>query len=182
MWRYFASLCDMLGAYEEAEWAHLRQGIDSTLNIVAHEIKYNAEVVKEYGEIPEIECLSSQINQVVLNWVVNAAHAIRPGHGKITLRTGVDGEHVWFSVADTSGGISPDNLKRIFAPVFTAKPIGKGAGLGLSVIYGIVQKHGGRIAVDSEVGRDSTFRVVLPMMHRAGDDAIPNDQTVSAQI
>nr|WP_315393413.1 ATP-binding protein [uncultured Duganella sp.] len=145
---------------------NLHQGIDSTLNIVANEIKYTAEVVKEYGDIPEIDCLSSQINQVVMNLVVNAAHAIRPGQGRITLRTGGDGEHVWFSVSDTGSGIAPDNLKRIFDPFFTTKPVGKGTGLGLSVTYGIVQTHGGRIEVDSEVGRGSTFRVVLPITHR----------------
>ena len=176
--RIVQDLKDFSHADAQKEWQlfNLHHGIDSTLNIVANEIKYNAEVVKEYGDIPEIECLSSQINQVVMNLVVNAAHAIRPGHGKITLRTGIDGEHVWFSVTDTGIGIDPDNLKRIFDPFFTTKPIGKGTGLGLSVTYGIVQKHSGRIEVDSEVGRGSTFRVVLPIVHRdAGGDAAAAD-------
>jgi signal transduction histidine kinase len=150
------------------EWqvVQLHQGIDSTLNVVGSELRYKAEVVKEYGEVPEIECLSSQINQVVMNLVVNAAHAMgdRGGErGRIVIRTGsADGE-AWFEVADNGSGIPKDVLPRIFDPFFTTKPIGKGTGLGLSLSYGIVQKHGGRITVDSEVGRGTTFRVTLPL-------------------
>jgi signal transduction histidine kinase len=152
-------------AQREWQWFNLHHGMDSTLNIVANEIRYSADVVKEYGDIPDIECLSSQINQVVMNLVVNAAHAIRPGRGRITLRTGTEGDHVWFSVSDTGSGIAPEHLDRIFDPFFTTKPIGKGTGLGLSVTYGIVQTHCGRIEVDSAPGKGTTFRVVLPIHH-----------------
>jgi two-component system NtrC family sensor kinase len=152
-------------AQREWQWFNLHHGMDSTLNIVANEIRYSADVVKEYGDIPDIECLSSQINQVVMNLVVNAAHAIRPGRGQITLRTGTEGDHVWFSVSDTGSGIAPEHLDRIFDPFFTTKPIGKGTGLGLSVTYGIVQTHCGRIEVDSAPGKGTTFRVVLPIHH-----------------
>ena len=153
------------------EWqiVQLHQGIDSTLNVVGSELRYKAEVVKEYGEVPDIECLSSQINQVVMNLVVNAAHAMgdrsdRGGErGRIVIRTGsADGE-AWFEVADNGSGIPKDVLPRIFDPFFTTKPIGKGTGLGLSLSYGIVQKHQGRITVESEVGRGTTFRVTLPL-------------------
>ncbi|WGG48783.1 ATP-binding protein [Rugamonas sp. DEMB1] len=154
-------------ANQEWVWADLHQGIDSTLNIVANEVKYKAEVVKEYGDIPDIECLPLQINQVVMNLVVNAAHAIAgPERGRIAVRTGVlDAEQVWLEVEDNGSGIAPEALKRIFDPFFTTKAVGKGTGLGLSLAYGIVQKHAGRIEVDTELGRGTRFRVVLPVRH-----------------
>jgi signal transduction histidine kinase len=147
---------------QEWVWADLRQGIDSTLNIVSNEIKYKADVVREYGEIPDIECLPLQINQVVMNLLVNAAHAIGSMRGRIEIRTGCDGEQVWFSVGDNGSGIAPENLGRIFDPFFTTKEVGKGTGLGLSLSYGIVQKHHGRIEVESALGKGTTFRVTLP--------------------
>ncbi|MFC3380182.1 ATP-binding protein [Rugamonas sp. CCM 8940] len=153
-------------ANQEWVWANLHQGIDSTLNIVANEVKYKAEVVKEYGDIPDIECLPLQINQVVMNLVVNAAHAIGAERGRIAVRTGVlDAEQVWIEVEDNGSGISPEALSRIFDPFFTTKAVGKGTGLGLSLAYGIVQKHAGRIEVDTELGRGTRFRVLLPVRH-----------------
>ncbi|HUY02541.1 MAG TPA: ATP-binding protein, partial [Rhodocyclaceae bacterium] len=148
---------------QEWKWADLHQGLESTLNVVHNEIKYKAEVVKEYGELPQVECLPSELNQVFLNLLVNAAHAIPDGErGKITLKSGCDEERVWVEIADTGSGIAPENLKRIFDPFFTTKPVGRGTGLGLSLSYGIVNKHGGRIEVASEPGRGTTFRIVLP--------------------
>lgn len=147
----------------EWAWADLHEGLDSTLNVVNNEIKYKAEVVKEYGTLPRVECLASQLNQVFMNLVVNAAHAIAE-HGTITIRTGTTGDDwVWVEVADTGSGIAPENMKRIFDPFFTTKPVGQGTGLGLSLTYGIVQKHGGRIEVDSTVGVGTAFRVILPV-------------------
>lgn len=152
---------------QEWRWADLHQGLNSTLNVVNNEIKYKAEVVKEYGTLPEIECLPSEINQVFLNLLVNAAHAIADSErGIITLRSGCDDRHVWIEVADTGSGIAPENLKRIFDPFFTTKPIGKGTGLGLSLSYGIVTKHGGSIEVNSKVGTGTSFRVILPQRQR----------------
>lgn len=151
-------------AREEWHIANLHKGINSTLNIVNNEIKYKADVVKQYGEIPEIECLSSQLNQVFMNLMVNAAHAIE-GRGVITISSGMEGERVWVEVADNGKGIPSENLKRIFEPFFTTKPVGKGTGLGLSLSYGIIQKHNGRIEVQSEVGKGTRFRVWLPIRH-----------------
>ncbi len=147
----------------ENEWgiADLHHGLDSTLNIVANEIKYKATVDKQYGQIPPIRCLASQLNQVFMNLLVNASHAIE-GKGVITIRTGMDNEMVWVSISDSGCGIPAENLNRIFEPFFTTKPVGSGTGLGLSLSYGIVNKHGGRIEVASTVGKGTTFTVRLP--------------------
>jgi two-component system, NtrC family, sensor kinase len=153
---------------QDWEWTSLHHGIDSTLNIVNNEIKYKAEVVKHYGELPDVQCLPSEINQVFMNLLVNAAHAVDKERGTITVRTGVQGEQgeqVWVEIEDDGCGIPKENLSRIFDPFFTTKPVGKGTGLGLSLSYGIVQKHGGRLEVDSEPGRGTRFRMTLPVRH-----------------
>lgn len=144
------------------EWADLHRCIESTLNIVRNEIKYKAEVIKDYGELPPVECIASQISQVIMNLLVNAAQAIEQ-HGTITIRTRHEGDSVCLAIADTGCGIPPENLKRIFEPFFTTKPVGKGTGLGLSIAYNIVSQHHGRIEVESEPGRGTTFRVWLPV-------------------
>lgn len=148
---------------DTAEWqyANLERGLESTLNIVWNEIKYKAEVIKEYAGLPDIECIASQINQVYLNLLVNASHAIEE-RGTITLRTGFDEDEVWVEIEDTGKGIKPEHLGRVFEPFFTTKPVGKGTGLGLSLAYGIVQRHHGRLDVRSEVDKGTVFRVTLP--------------------
>ena len=158
-------------ARQEWEWVNLHTGIDSTLNIVNHEIKYKADVVKEYGALPDVECLPSELNQVFMNLLVNAAHAVNTERGTITIRTGVEGSDAWVEIADNGCGIPAENLKRIFDPFFTTKAIGKGTGLGLSLSYGIVKKHGGRIEVASEVGHGTTFRVTIPLKRSTGAPA-----------
>ncbi len=155
------------------EWgpANLHECLDSTLNIANHEIKYKATVVKDYGTLPDVECLPSQLNQVFLNLLVNAAQAIpENGQGTITVRTSADDENVRVEISDTGCGIAPENIKKIFDPFFTTKPIGTGTGLGLSLSYGIIKRHHGRIEVGSEVGRGTTFRITLPIRHVAAPD------------
>ena len=148
----------------EAEWqfADLHRGLDTTLNIVANEIKYKATVEKHYGRLPEVNCLASQLNQVFMNLLVNAAHAI-DGRGVITIRTGADSEWVWVAIGDNGCGIPAENLTRIFEPFFTTKPVGSGTGLGLSLSYSIVNKHGGKIDVESTPGVGTVFTVRLPV-------------------
>jgi signal transduction histidine kinase len=151
----------------DAQWqrADLHKGLDSTLTIVNNELKYVAEVVREYGELPEVECLPSQLNQVFLNILVNAAQAIKGKRGTVTVRTGrSEGEHVFVEISDNGEGIEPENLKRIFDPFFTTKPVGKGTGLGLALSYSIVARHRGRIEVRSQPGVGTTFRIVLPVL------------------
>ena len=155
---------------DEAEWqlADLHKGLDSTLNVVSNEIKDKVDVVKEYGEIPCVECLTLQINQVFMNMLLNAAHAMNEGtRGLITVRTGAKGDEVWVEFVDNGKGIPPENMTRIFDPFFTTKPIGKGTGLGLSLSYGIIENHHGHIEVESEVGKGTTFRVWLPVKNVA---------------
>lgn len=145
------------------QWADLRQGLNSTLNIARNEIKYKAEVVKEYEDIPLVECLPGQMNQVFMNLFVNAAQAINE-KGVITIRSGRKGSsHVWVSVHDTGQGIKPEHLSKVFDPFFTTKPVGKGTGLGLSLSYSIVKKHQGQLTVESEVGKGTCFTVLLPI-------------------
>lgn len=153
-------------ATQEWQFADINQGIESTLNVVNNEIKYKANVVRELGELPEVECMASQINQVVMNLVVNAAHAIGPQRGTITVRTAVVENNLVLEVQDDGCGIPKEVLPRIFDPFFTTKPIGKGTGLGLSLSYGIIQKHHGTIEVASECGKGTTFRVTIPVSQR----------------
>ncbi|WP_200625992.1 DAHL domain-containing protein [Pseudomonas sp. LAM2023] len=150
-------------ASQDWQLADLHQGIESTLNIVASELKHKAELVKDYQPLPQVECLPSQINQVVMNLLVNATQAMGAERGRITLRTGANDEWVWIEVADNGCGIPAESLQKIFDPFYTTKPVGQGTGLGLSLSYGIIRRHGGEIHVASEVGVGTTFRVELPI-------------------
>lgn len=149
---------------DEEDWevADVHKGLESTINIVWNELKYKCEVKREYGDLPEIECLPSQLNQVFMNMLVNAGQAIET-KGVITIRTAVEGSVAHISISDTGKGISPENLQRVFDPFFTTKAVGEGTGLGLSLSYGIVQKHNGRIEVTSEVGVGTSFHIWLPV-------------------
>lgn len=147
---------------EEFKQADLHRGIETTLNVVNNELKYKAEVVRDFGELPHVECIASQINQVIMNLLVNAAHAIED-FGKITIRTRHQGDSVTLEVEDTGKGIASEHLNRIFEPFFTTKGIGKGTGLGLSLSFNIIKKHNGEIEVHSEPGQGTRFRITLPV-------------------
>jgi|GEM_PF-1323679 len=149
---------------DEAEWqtADIHACLDNTLNIARNEVKYKAEVIKKYATVPKIDCVSSQLGQVFLNLLVNAAQAIET-KGEIQIETGFDGAFVWVKIRDTGMGIKPEHLSRMFEPFFTTKPVGKGTGLGLSMCYGIVTKHNGEILVESTYGRGTVFTVRLPL-------------------
>jgi len=152
------------GGEEAWEMADLNAVLESTLNIARTEVKHKASIEIHFGELPKVECVPSRLSQVFLNLLVNAGQAI-DAEGKITLSTGVEGSEVWVRVEDTGCGISEENLTRVFDPFFTTKPVGQGTGLGLSVSYSIVSKHGGQIDVASEVGRGTQFTVRLPIRH-----------------
>jgi two-component system NtrC family sensor kinase len=159
---------------DNSDWAEadLNAGLDSTLNVVFNEVKYKAEVVKNYGALPPVRCLMAQLNQVFMNFIVNATHAIE-SRGTITLATGQVDDWVWVEVADTGCGMSLEVQHRIFEPFFTTKPVGKGTGLGLSLSFSIVQKHQGVIRVRSAPGEGSAFRVWIPIMQEGREEVPP---------
>ncbi|HMK43065.1 MAG TPA: PAS domain S-box protein [Dissulfurispiraceae bacterium] len=147
----------------ENKLSDINQGLESTINIVWNELKYKANVTKEFGQLPMTRCNPGQLNQVFMNLLVNAAQAIE-SHGDISVITWAKDGMITVIVADTGGGIPPDKLNRIFEPFFTTKDVGKGTGLGLSIAYDIVKKHNGDIQVQSEVGKGTVFTVRLPIM------------------
>lgn len=147
---------------DKPEYADINKGLESTMNIVWNEIKYKAEVKTIYGDIPQVLCYPQQLNQVFMNVLVNAAHAI-DGKGVISVRTSSVSDNVLVEISDTGSGISQENLSRIFDPFFTTKPVGKGTGLGLSVAYAIIRKHNGEITVNSMTGSGTTFTICIPI-------------------
>ncbi|MGR9046446.1 MAG: hemerythrin domain-containing protein [Gammaproteobacteria bacterium] len=152
---------------QDREMFDLEAGLDATLNIVHNELKYKAEIIKEYGGLKPFECVGSQLNQVFMNLLVNAAQAIEE-FGKITVRTGYKNEDwLWVEIEDSGKGIPDEILPKIFDPFFTTKPVGKGTGLGLSLSYKIIQDHHGSVDIQSKVGEGTTFRVSLPVRTNA---------------
>lgn len=141
---------------------NLNEGLNSTLLLAKHLLK-SISVDKQFGDIPAIICSPSQINQVFLNLVTNAAQAMEEGEGTLTLTTRSENAGVAVEVADNGKGIPPDVLPKIFDPFFSTKEIGKGTGLGLSISYKIVEQHGGRITVESQLGTGTKFTVWLPL-------------------
>jgi predicted ATPase/signal transduction histidine kinase/tRNA A-37 threonylcarbamoyl transferase component Bud32 len=151
----------------ERKLANIHEGIDSTLSLAKHRLKKGIAVVKEYGELPEIECYPNQLNQVFMNLVVNAIDAIEhvddSRAGQITIRTHAENGVVKLVFSDNGNGIPEAKRAEIFNPGYTTKGVGVGTGLGLSIAFNIVDKHDGSINVDSEVGNGSTFTVTLPV-------------------
>ncbi|WP_428242103.1 PAS domain S-box protein [Gynuella sp.] len=147
-----------------SEWqlADLNKCIDSTLNVLDSSLKQKVEIDRQFGPLPKIHCIPSQLNQVFMNLLINAAQAILDS-GKITIRTGHEGDFVWVEISDDGVGIAERDLLRIFDPFFTTRSVGEGTGLGLSVSYSIVKNHQGDIRVNSSIGHGSTFYISLPI-------------------
>ncbi len=142
--------------------ADIHDGLESTLTLIRHELGDNIEVHKEYGELPKIDCYPNELNQVFMNLLVNAAHAIE-GNGTITIKTSSNKRNVYVQIIDTGTGIPSENLDEIFDPGFTTKGAGVGIGLGLSISRNIIEKHHGEIHVDSEIDKGTTFTIGLPI-------------------
>jgi PAS domain S-box-containing protein len=149
---------------DQSEWqeADLNAGLESTLNVVRNEVKYKAEVVLDLATLPPVLCLAGQLNQVLMNLIVNAAHAIA-SPGQLTLASGRHDDWAWVQVSDSGSGMPEEVMRRIFEPFFTTKPVGQGTGLGLSLSFSIVKKHRGALDVWSEPGKGSSFRVWVPV-------------------
>jgi two-component system, NtrC family, sensor kinase len=152
----------------EIDFVDLHEGIDSTLAILAHELK-PIGVVREYGDLPLVECQPQQINQVFMNLLMNARQAT-PDGGTITVRTTAGDDVIEVRIADTGVGIAPEHMARIFDPGFTTKDGRIGMGLGLLICRQIVDRHGGRILVESHPGAGSTFTLRLPLRQRPAAD------------
>jgi len=149
---------------DEAEFqkADIHEGLDSTIELLHHELKNRITVVKEYGNIPQINCYPNELNQVFVNLVSNAAQAIN-GQGEIKIVTSADEKNVYVKVTDNGSGIKSEHINRVFDPGFTTKGVGVGTGLGLSISYKIIKKHHGDVTVQSEIGKGTTFEVKLPI-------------------
>ena len=142
----------------------LNQTIEETINLVWNELKYKVTLQKQYGTLPSVECNAGELQQVFVNLLVNASHAIAE-KGTITITTRNEGREVCIVIADTGQGIPEEHLHRIFDPFFTTKPVGKGTGLGLWIVSTIIQKHQGEIGVVSIPGQGTTFTIHLPIQH-----------------
>lgn len=139
----------------------LNEVLEGTLKLVWNELKYKCEVIKDLATLPLLRCYPRQLSQVFMNLLLNAAQSISE-HGKVTIKTEASSDSIIVTIADTGKGMSKEVLSKIFDPFFTTKPVGAGTGLGLSISYGIIKKHGGVIEVESEEGKGSTFKVILP--------------------
>ncbi|MBA3009577.1 MAG: response regulator [Proteobacteria bacterium] len=139
----------------------VNKGLESTLNVVANEVKYKAVVTKDFGQIPMVEAWPQKLNQVFMNIIINAAQAILE-KGEIRIKTFVEGKDVKITISDTGSGILPENLSKIFDPFFTTKAVGKGTGLGMNIAYNIIKEHKGKIEVDSQMGKGTCFTITLP--------------------
>ena len=139
----------------------IHEGLESTLTLIEHEFNEQISVVKEYGDIPHVTCYPGELNQVFMNLLMNAGQAIRE-NGTITIRTFIENEKVYIQIADTGVGIPPERMTDLFEPNFSRKGTRVKAGMGLFISYNIIDKHRGEIKAESEVGKGSTFTIILP--------------------
>ncbi len=140
----------------------IHEGLDSTLILLRNEYKNRIEIIKEYGDIPHIECYPGKLNQVFMNILSNSIDAIED-KGAITIKTSKSKEYLQLSIKDTGKGMSEKVKSKVFEPFFTTKDVGKGTGLGLSIVLGIIEKHKGKIEVKSEIGEGTEFIISLPL-------------------
>ncbi len=151
---------------------NVHDGIEASLKIAQNVLKNKVEVVKQFGQLPQIECSPTQLNQVFLNLFTNAAQAIE-NTGKLYIRTATEANGVVVRVIDTGCGMTEDVRKHIFEPFFTTKPVGKGTGLGLTIVFRIIEEHGGRVDVRSMPGKGSEFTIRLPLKQKQQIEAAP---------
>jgi len=159
-----------IDAFKEFVQYNINEGIEETLIIAKNEYKYVATIEKNLGEVPDIEAYAGEINQVILNVLINAVHAIKANkenieHGLIEIKTKfVNESNVMLSISDNGCGMNKETLSKIFNPFFTTKDVGVGTGLGLSITYDIItNKHNGTIEIESYVNVGTTISITLPL-------------------
>ena len=155
---------------DDLKKASLNQGLDSTLIIVNNLLNGTIEVVKDYAELPDIDCYPGKLNQVFLNIISNSIYAVRKKFGDarggmVTIKTRTDGQFAYVTIGDNGIGMDDATKKRLFEPFFTTKEVGEGTGLGLSIVYTTMIKHQGLINVNSELGVGTEFILKLPLVH-----------------
>lgn len=158
--------------------ANLNECLESAINIVINEIKYSAELKRDYADLPAVSCNVQQVSQVFMNLLINAAHAIQDRGeevGEIAVTSWSDGASAFVSVSDNGCGIPEERLSKIFDAFYTTRDVGKGTGLGLSISDEIIRKHGGEITVSSEPGAGSTFTVRLPVSQKIQLEGVNNE-------
>jgi signal transduction histidine kinase len=161
----------------ELKSVDIHEGIESTVRLLSSYYKTGHIVLRrDYTHLPPVSCYASQLNQVWMNLLVNAAQAVKD-QGEVTISTSLETNSVAIMISDTGSGIPEDKLSRIFEPFFTTKPVGEGTGLGLSISYGIVERHGGTIDVVSEVGKGTTFAIRIPI--QVTDSAIKPEKGIA---
>ena len=155
---------------DDLKKADLNEGLDATLVLINNLLGTRIKVIKEYGEIPLVECYPGKLNQVFLNIMSNAIHAIAKHHpeddqGRMTLKTRADDKMVYISIADNGTGMDENTKKKLFEPFFTTKDVGEGTGLGLSIAWNTINKHNGQIKVNTAIGEGTEFVLEIPIMH-----------------
>ena len=149
---------------------NLQNCLEMAISVVGNEIRFKAELIREYSDVPDFYCYPKQLSQVFVNLLLNAANAIKE-KGRIVVRTFAEENRAVAEIEDDGIGIPKEILPRVFEPFFTTKEVGEGTGLGLSVSYNIIKRHGGDIRIESEIGKGTKVRVELPL--KTDEDLLP---------
>ena len=156
---------------DDIKKADINEGLDSTLIITNNLLNNSIKVIKEYSNLPLIECYPGKLNQVFLNIISNGVYAVRKKFadkdgGKITIATKADEDYIYISIADNGIGMDENTKKRLYEPFFTTKDVGEGTGLGMSIAYNTIIKHNGYINIISELGEGTEFIIKLPLIQK----------------
>jgi len=152
---------------EQTALTDINECIESTLKMVWNELKYHCTVEKSLANLPKVECIGGQINQVFMNLFINAGHAVVGSNGQLYIESKQVNNYIQITVTDNGCGIKQEHIKHIFDPFFTTKPVGEGTGLGMSICYDIIKKHGGDISVKSELNVGTTVTIKIPLRQKA---------------
>jgi signal transduction histidine kinase len=155
---------------DDLKKASINEGIDSTLIIANNLLENRVEIIKDYGNLPMVECYAGKLNQVFLNIITNGIHAVKARHkegkGQVMIKTYASEESVFISIKDNGTGMDENTKKKLFEPFFTTKEVGEGTGLGLSIAWNTIKKHNGNVTVNSEQGVGTEFLLEIPIIHK----------------